>query len=50
LVTQKLTETTPAPAEVGPNRQAVRSEAAGDVADGEIGVVEEDHRGSLRVG
>jgi hypothetical protein len=45
-----LSETTPTPAEVGADREAVRPETGRDVADREVGVVEEDHRRTLGVG
>ncbi len=48
-ITQKLSETTSAPAEVGADGQAVRPESGCDVADRQVGVVEEDHCGSLGV-
>jgi hypothetical protein len=47
VITQKLAETPPAAAEVGPNGEAVRSEPVGDLSDWEVGVVEEDHGRTL---
>ena len=50
VVTKQLTETPPAPTEVGADREAVRPEAGCDVPDREVGVIEEDHRRTLGVG
>ena len=48
-VTQEVSEAAPAAAQVGSHGQAVRAQPVGDLADREIGVVEEDHRGALPI-
>ena len=49
-VTQELAESSSTAAQVGPHGQPVRPESIGDLADRQVGVVEEDHGGALPLG
>ena len=48
-ITKKLPQSTPSPTQVRSDREAVRPEARGDLADRKVRVVEEDDRRSLGV-